>query len=236
MAGSGVRKDKKEAAKRYLRSAELGYTASMNTCGELYYNGFGVKTSANTALEFWEKGASLGNIDCLTTLGCWYRDGVVLGGRHSKPVDFTRALGYMERAMKLVLASLSPALVNVFRSSEGRTEAILSDTSIINTYSLACHHLARMYESGRGVTINHEKAVSIYVIGAALGDAMCQFAMGNALVRGRGTRLDPEAADAWFAKVVVHSGCPEPLRNMAMVARAQLAPHLAQKSRHDRAR
>ena len=51
----------------------------------------------------------------------------------------------------------------------------------------ACHHLARMHETGRGVdVVDHDKAVSYYSIGASLGDAQCQFAMGNAFARGRG--------------------------------------------------
>ena len=64
----------------------------------------------------------------------------------------------------------------------------------------AQHNLGWMYDEGKGVAQNDEKAVYWYQQAAAQGDDDAQNNLGNMYYEGRGVRKDEQEAVRWIKK------------------------------------
>lgn len=73
--GQGRQKDLNEAAKFFLKSAELGYAQAQTFLGLMYYRGEGVRKDNSAAADWWTRAAEQGHPFAQDSLGCLYKEG-----------------------------------------------------------------------------------------------------------------------------------------------------------------
>ena len=66
--GTGVKKDEEKAFRLYWEALELGDTLAYANLGYCYETGQGVPADKDKAREYYEKGASLGEENCMEML------------------------------------------------------------------------------------------------------------------------------------------------------------------------
>lgn len=74
-SGEGRQKDFKEAAKFFMKSAELGYAQAQTFLGLMYYRGEGVRKDNSAAVQWWTRAAEQGHAFAQDSLGCLYKNG-----------------------------------------------------------------------------------------------------------------------------------------------------------------
>ena len=84
-----------EAAKYYKEAAECGHTAAMESLGEFYIGGFGVKVDHEEGLMWLERAADQGSADACFALGDYYFKG------YGKEPNHLLAKDWWEKAIDL---------------------------------------------------------------------------------------------------------------------------------------
>ena len=72
---NGMAQDDGEAARWYLKAAELGHVRAQLTIGSMYDRGCGVAQSCNDAFYWWQKAAEQGDVTAECNLGVYYASG-----------------------------------------------------------------------------------------------------------------------------------------------------------------
>jgi TPR repeat protein len=67
--GCGVDRDHDHARRLWLMAVEYSYGPAMNQLGRMYANGTGVARNMRSALAWWDRSRSLGDLDAAWYLG-----------------------------------------------------------------------------------------------------------------------------------------------------------------------
>lgn len=200
--GDGVEQNCVEAARWYRMAAEQGDAISQDSLGQLYYDGRGVEQNYAEAAQWFQKAADQNEPFALYHLGLMYYYGDAV------EEDYTKAL-------QLFLKSTEPILIDgeehqvyvgnvvnriAFMYSHGQGTSLYY-AEAAKWYQITADHdqesmfqLAHLYDDGKGVEQDSEKAMNLYRNAAELGHVNAQFNMGCIL-------LDKEKyseAKKWF--------------------------------------
>jgi len=138
--------------------------------GEIYQggnvSGLEEDEAVNTAIEWWEKAAEIGQPRGWTNIGLLYAHKGIPGGGEN--------FGSIEQDDAVALEYLTKA------SDAGDTKAP--------------RYLAQFYEAGRGSDVNYEKALQYYLVAVELGDITAKTSAANLYFEGKGTEQDYEKA------------------------------------------
>lgn len=147
----------KEAFKWFEKAAQNGYLAAYYNIGYCYMSGAGVKPNVNTAIEYFQKGAELGDPAALNALGAKY----LLDG---SPKALKKGNELIKRAANQEFAGAEYNLGMSYVTGRGITQNInkgfrLIEKSANQGYALAQFQLGLCYLQGVGVSPNREEAV-----------------------------------------------------------------------------
>lgn len=169
--GEGGPVDYAAAAGWYEQAAERGFSISMTSLGYLYENGLGVERDLETARNWYERAAAAGNAIGMFALGRFYDFGI--------GVEIDYELAYDWYSQSAITGEMPYALVRMGAfhdqglgveqnfatarslweeaAAAGETEALVS--------------LGYLYEFGRGVPVDLDRASRYYIEALSLGDA-----------------------------------------------------------------
>jgi TPR repeat protein len=201
------------AARWYLKAAQLGFPAAMNSFGELSEAGAGVPQNDQAAKSWYQKAADLGSADAMGNLGAlleggrggpqsldaareWYVKGAALGGRAAM-----HRLGAMLENGRGTSKNLSEAIVWYKRAAALEYPPALND-------------LGRLYLAGAGVPKNYLLARTSFERAANLGDAKAMNNLGMIYLNGSGAQRDINLARTWFERAIA-LGSAEARENLA---------------------
>lgn len=178
----GYPKNLQKAAEYLDRAATLGDTKSMTALASLYINGEeGIKQDYQKARKYYEMAAEHGDVHSLFDLGLIYENG------EGVPADLEKAKAYFEKAAakgdleaKRKIASIDPADAEKCKELTLGVEAaekadFTKAKSIFEKLAGkncpgALANLGQMYQHGKGVTKNPQKAIEYYKMSAEQGN------------------------------------------------------------------
>ena len=166
---SGVRQDKIEALKWYMRAAERGHADSQAYVGHAYLTGNGIEKDKLKAAVWLEKAAAKGDTSAQFNLGVMYEQPLFATGDEATGVPRNYA-----KAADLYRAA----------AVKGHAKAQLN--------------LATMYEKGIGVPQDNVKALEWYLKSAANGYADAQVLVAYGYANGSLVPKDTVRAYAWY--------------------------------------
>ena len=164
---------------------------------------------------YWlELAAKNGSVDAICQIGNCYEHGV------SVDQDYQKAANSYFEAVKLGSTEAAFALGTLFENGLGVPQDY---EAALKFYGLAAEHFhvsalynrGRFYQFGWGVPVDYSIAHRHFLMAAERGHVMCQFLVGQALLRGvEGTPINLEegaswmkrAADAGFDEAQAHLG------------------------------
>lgn len=197
--------------------------ALFNLAG-LYEDGLGVPQDHARAIDLYRQGANAGSALAAYRLGLFYANGAIV------PIDEDQARRYFEMAAP-DLADARDWLVRLGGDAapdplaraesliaEGKTEqgAMALEDLADQGHIRARTKLAYLYESGKGVARDIEKAADLLGESAADGDAEAQYAFAVMLLSGAASEQDPDLARHWLTQAAAqgHGGAKQALAEM----------------------
>ncbi len=180
-------------------SERIFLAAAMNEIGHLYYNGQGVEQDYAQALEWYRRGADLGNSDAMIEMGSMYLYG------QGVEQGYTQALECFKKAADLgkenAMGWLGYLYYNGMGVEQDYTQALeyfkegadLGDPSAMN-------NLAGMYFYGQGVEQDYAQALEWYEKAADLGYTEAMKSLAGMYMDGRGVEENVDIAQEWYNK------------------------------------
>lgn len=172
--GNGMPASNEEAAKRFIRSGELGYVAGQSAAGFMYENGRGVMRDHDEAIRWYQLAAAQGNSRAQEALGRLKAES--LGTDEDLNLAYRR---YREQDYKAAYP------------------VILSYAEAGNEW--AAHYIGLMYFNGYGVEQDEEESIKWFRFGAEYGVANSQWFLSYFYRNGRGgIETNPVEAYVWL--------------------------------------
>ena len=198
--GSGLRQDKDEAARGYVKFAALsdelsadalGYGSAMVGLTECYAKGLGVEKNARLALAAADKAASAEGLTPfdLMTLAAYFDSADSVKITESADAAAAAAGEKPEAARKIDAAKAKELYIRAFDGIQA-----LADAGNLHAQKL----LGDFYFDGLGnVTRDYAKALEIYTRAGEAGDAASQARVGYIYQNALGVPADYEMAMEW---------------------------------------
>ncbi|MBQ6827290.1 MAG: SEL1-like repeat protein, partial [Thermoguttaceae bacterium] len=183
-----------EAFEGFKKLAEEGDVRAMNYLGRGFWAGWNGDVDFERAFEWTKKAADLGSVDAIANVGLAFIDGVGVER------DFEQAKKYFREAAELNSAWAARALGHCYCHENNFGEAIQwLEIADKGNDSLAAVTLAELYDEGKGVEKDVEKATEFYRRGANLGNAAAKNALARRYAEGIGVEKSLREAERWFA-------------------------------------
>lgn len=166
----GYEVDHTNAARWFLRSAELGYAAGMSNLASCYMKGRGVRLNYKNALYWYKKAYELGSAGAANDLGHMYQHG--LGTEKNGFVAFEYYRTAKERGSTAALSNLGFCYQNGIGCEVDYKRAFecFSEAAQGSSYG-AANNLAYLYESGLGCEENFDLALQWYKTAISRGSS-----------------------------------------------------------------
>ena len=193
--GHGRPQSYEEGFKHYLQVAKTNYGPAMGRLGACFHHGRGVESDEALALEWYEKGADLGDADSMNALGCIHESGKL----KSRGVDLERAFQYYKQAADAGHADGMTNLGYLYEKGHGVLQNLELASSWYERaaqkgYAKAQNNLGSLHYSGKGVRQSYWKAEEYYRLASAQGNASGMNNLAICLEEGLGTKKNvPEA-------------------------------------------
>lgn len=178
-SGNGVPKDDQQAAEWYSKAAEQGNAEAEFNLAVMYLTGQGVKQDDQQALKWFLKAAREGNATAMYNLGALYYGG------NGIPVDDVMSYAWFTLAND---AGYPKAAEAVQRAESDQKRSIQ-----IEGYD----RIARMYDAGDYLPLNHAEAYKWWLKAAAKNDPEAQVQVASKLLDGQGVPQDLPQARHW---------------------------------------
>ena len=218
--GSGVKQNKAEAVKWYLKAAEDKKNApdsrSLGALGDCYYAGDGVRQDKAQAAEWYRKASEKGGWKPKVMLTICYRD--TRDERYEEQAEkavksLTAASGSNEDA-QLALASCYERGIGV---QENPSESFRRCSQLVENQGshvspLAYMRLARCYRFGIGVEKDRAKAEELFVKAAMKGSPEAQFMLGEFYEERKDDPVSCANALRWYQAAAEHGWYPAEYR------------------------
>ena len=193
--GHGRPQSYEEGFKHYLQVAKTNYGPAMGRLGACFHHGRGVESDEVKALEWYEKGAALGDADSMNALGCIFESGKL----KSRGVDLEQAFQYYKQAAEAGHADGMTNLGYLYEKGQGvlQNQELASswyERAAQKGYAKAQNNLGSLHYSGKGVRQSYWKAEEYYRLASAQGNASGMNNLAICLEEGLGTKKNvPEA-------------------------------------------
>ena len=181
MQGMGVKKDSKEAAKLFRRSALTGNLESQNNMGWLYANGIGVEKDHQKAFEWYSKASTKGLRIAQHNLAECYRL-----GRGTKK-DFIEATDLYIKAANQNYIESQFVLGQLYAKTQPIESFKWYRKAADNGHAMAQYETANSFLSGTGVSENPASALDYFTMAAKQDHAESTFVTGKLIYQGYGT-------------------------------------------------
>lgn len=185
---------KKRFVLLYNYAVDTNDPEALNSLGDCYYHGDGVKRNYDEAAIYYRKSAKLGNDKGEYNLGRYY---LIFKS------DYKEAIKWLRLSAEKNNASAIKALGDCYFSGWGVKQ---NKEEAIKYYMLAAEQndlealntLGYCYYSGTGVLRNYEKAVKYFRQSAELGNDKGELNLGNCYYGGKGIKKDLKKAKELF--------------------------------------
>lgn len=183
-----------EKGKSWITKAYLkNYPPAYYELGVIYMMGLSCIRDSEKAVDLFDKGASLGNADCMNELGLSYLNGIVL------PQDYSKAVELFKEAADRGNAK---AMLNyAFCNREGRGVPVDAEKYFIYVryaasldLPIAHHYLACAYYTGEGTHENLEKAFVEFEKAYNMGELDDCYNLAICYENGYGTTINKDKA------------------------------------------
>ena len=211
-------RDDKAAVKWYKKAVSQGETSAQYHLGRLYFKGRGVPHNDVEAARWFEKAAEKGHLLAQCYLGFMYEAGRGVGKDVAKAASFYQKaasqgesfaqfhLGRMYEAGRGVPKDEQKAMELFLKAAEEGEHAYakIADTPyqilVRSGDSFALRHLGKIYEEGRGVPKDEQKALEWFEKAVKWGNAFAKNDLGKMYAEGRGVPQDVKKAVELFEK------------------------------------
>jgi TPR repeat protein len=214
--------NRRQACALWKTAAASGDVASQYMVATFQLSGeaveYGILKDVNTALKTLHSLAEIHRHPLANfTLGMIYAYGL-----SGVPRDFERALSYLKVATVLGVAEAAyyvyVLLMNLNPPSEKEALEYLFRAVNEHKHLMATFTLATRYNEGRGVPLNRQKALQLFLEAADRGLMLAQHSVGVAYYEGLGCRVDERKAVLYFMKAASQGFAPS-MRNLAEIYR-----------------
>ena len=180
-SGTGVEQDRERALKLYKISAAQGSNVAQYNVGIYYANGYGCEKNMEEAFQWYLKSAKNGDADGMYKVGVAYAEGL---GVAKNPNE---AKSWLTKAVEAG-SKWAPEALQKYAADLGG-----------NVVSEECE---KLYKSGLDAkkAKNYKTAFNSFSKGAALGDAKCQYELGEAYYNGYSVAKDYAKAVEQYKK------------------------------------
>ena len=180
-SGRGVAKNEARALKLYEISAAQGDRVAQYNAGIYYHNGTGCEKNLTKAFAWFLKAANNGDGDAMNKVGCYYAEG------KGTEKNLAKAKEWLTKALQAG-AKNAAAYIEKYSSELGGN--VLSEQK------------DKFYTDGLAAkkNKNYKSAFDSFSKGADLGNAKCQFQLGELYYYGNGVAKDYAKAVEQFKK------------------------------------
>src|ERR1700674_4192520 len=185
-----------EAAKWYAKAAATGNVQAMTRLGAMYLDGNAVEQNDLLALNCFREAADLGGAEAMNYLAIFYAQG------RGVMKDFDQAMQWLSKGAKAgdpaAMLNLADALTMTVDAPEKQADAKKWYSQALAVYQKgadagnpeAVLKLGTLYEDGRGVSADPQKAATLYAKAAGLGSADAMVVLGSLYLDGKGVPQD----------------------------------------------
>lgn len=198
--GDLVEEDMNRAKQLLEKAIELGSGSAAYRLGWMYERGFfSEKPDYGTAMEYYEKAASLNNADGYCRVALYLANG------YSGVTDAVRSREYYEKAAEMGSGYALVELSFLYEQGDGVEKSYEKAFELINKaaeggYPYAMYRVGLYLEKGVLGEAKQEEALAWYEKAAEAGDNEGIFAMGRCYKQGVGTEENWDKAIEWFSK------------------------------------
>lgn len=197
--GMGVERDPAEAARYYVRAAELEEENAIYTLGWMLETGTATEADPAAAATYYQRATDLGSVAAKRNLA------FLLEAGRGVDKDVSRAYRLMLEAAKEGDASAQNMMGYYHQLGEITDKDIFLaidwyGRGLDSGSAAAGYNLGLIHEFGTEVPVNAGRAAEIYDRAAALGHAGARRQLGMMAFEGRGVPLDPARAAALLSE------------------------------------
>ena len=218
--GTLAKRDGKLAVALLARAAEDGDGRAMLDLSEIYLRSLAGISLDRTAGQRWF-GRAVASEDATATAeaALWLVSGNVVEADVQRGADLARQSADVgEPAAFLALASLSDRGIGGATADE-TAAALWTRRAAATGYARGLAALGARYRAGRGVELNNDRALQLYLKAARLGDVDSVSEIGRRYASGRGgLKQDPKQAFRCF-EIAAHAGSTDAMVQMAEAMR-----------------
>lgn len=167
--GKGTVRDQYKAVDMAIEPAERGIALAQAILGYAYLHGVGTYKDTCKGVEWTEKAAEQGRDDSLFQLGEVHEKGVYYAR------DLSKAMEYYKKAADMGNEDAKERLSVI--------EIKLLEEAARNNDAMAMYKLGSMYETGKGVHVNYDKAREWYLKASNSGDSRIDFVASDGVFR-----------------------------------------------------
>jgi TPR repeat protein len=198
-AGDYVKKNPKEAISLFKKAIEGGHVEAYYDLGNMYYFGSGVKENNHKAFEFYKMSANINHVESIKRIGYMYRKG------YGTEKNIAKAIQWYKKAVDLGDMFSLNSIGDIYYDRQEYTNAMRWYKKMAkkgNAY--AQFSIAEMYDFGRGVSEDNQKALHYYKLSAKQGNKLAQAYLGELYYYGDIPK-DYYKAHYWLQKAVKNS-------------------------------
>ena len=202
--GDGIQKNEAEAVRWYSFAANQGDMYAQNALGYMYRKGIGVEQNIQTSLDWYRRAAEQGHVPSQMTIALMYELGEAgaAGGINEAFTWYVHAaeqgneramhrLGYLyESGPKADGSGVAQDYKEAFNWYKRAVEE--------KNYTPSMVALASLYELGKGVKPNPQKAMELYQKAADAGDPYAQMRLAAMYRDGFGVNKDLAKSYTWY--------------------------------------
>ena len=179
----------------YTKAAQGQCAPALVNLGYAYDKGLGVTKDNAKAVEYYRQAAEMGNPVALYNLGRKY-----FTGTNGLPLDWTAAQRYLEQASEEGLLSAQHLLAQLHHDQNRPTEAATWFTRAAeHGYAPSMCSLAYLFQHGKGLSLDLNRAVQWYQRAAAEDFVPAQYQLGQLYDSGTGVQ-NSVLAEVYFRK------------------------------------
>ncbi len=201
--GYGVKKNYKEAVRRFLIAAGDGDDKAQNNLGICYHNGNGVPKDYEEAVRWYRLSAENGNANAAYNLASCYANG------EGVKKDYVEAARYYHFAAEHGITAAQKVIGDYYFSGKGVRKNYFDAAG---WYRFAADSgdaeaqcsLGNCYYNGCGVERDYSEAVRLYTLSAEQGITAAALNLGLCYANGQGTNQNFEEAVKWYQIAAEH--------------------------------
>lgn len=205
----GVKQNKSEAAKWFLKAAKQGLAEAQFNIANMYYHGKGVPKNRSEAAKWWCRAAEQGVAEAQYNLGFIYGRGEGVKQNIPEATRWSKKAAQQgHRQAKALLKELEELEEaqqnNYFSSKKDELDIAYLKAKALAGSRNAQHKMGNIYYKGDGVRQNYSEAAKWYCMAAEQDYPLSQLYLGSMYLTGEGVQQSDTEAFKWYQKAAQH--------------------------------